>query len=67
MTLHPLFAGILASSGMPQATDSRESLLRDLADFLDIAGNQLCDDCRDHLSNQAGMLLKRIRREIGEN
>lgn len=65
MSLHPLFAGILASSGLPVA-DSRESLLRDLESFVEIAGNQLCDDCRDHLSNQAGMLLKRIHRELGE-
>jgi hypothetical protein len=66
MSLHPLFAGILASSGMPQATDSRTALLRDLADFVEHAGNVLCDDCHDHLSNQAGMLLKRIQRELGE-
>ncbi len=63
MSLHPLFAGILASAGMPQA-DDRENLLRDLADFLEVAGNALCDDCRDHLSNQAGMLLRRVKREL---
>ncbi len=63
MTVHPIFAGIFAASGLP-VTDSREALLRDLSDFLEIAGNQLCDDCRDHLSNQAGMLLKRIHREM---
>ena len=65
MSLHPLFAGILASSGLP-VTDSREALLRDLAEFVEHAGNQLCDDCHSTLSNQAGMLLKRIRRELGE-
>jgi hypothetical protein len=63
MSLHPLFAGILSASGLP-VTDSRESLLRDLADFLEVAGNALCDDCRDHLSNQAGMLLRRVQREL---
>lgn len=65
MSLHPLFAGILAAQGLPVA-DNREALLRDLADFLEVAGNQLCDDCRPTLSNQAGMLLKRIQREMGE-
>lgn len=65
MSLHPLFAGIIAAQGLPVA-DNREALMRDLADFLEVAGNQLCDDCRDHLSNQAGMLLKRIQREMGE-
>ncbi len=64
MSLHPLFAGILASAEMPQA-DDRATLLRDLETFLDDAGNALCDDCRDHLSNQAGMLLRRVRRELG--
>lgn len=65
MSLHPLFAGILASQGLP-VSDNREALMRDLSDFLEVAGNQLCDDCRDHLSHQAGMLLKRLQREMGE-
>jgi hypothetical protein len=63
MTVHPIFAGIFAASGLP-VTDSREALLRDLADFLEVAGNALCDDCRDHLSNQAGMLLRRVKHEL---
>lgn len=66
MGLHPLFAGILASQGLPQSTDSRDALMRDVKEFLYVAGNQLCDDCHDTLSHQAGMLLKRINAALNE-
>jgi hypothetical protein len=65
MSLHPLFAGILASAGMPQA-DDREALLRDLKEYLYIAGNQLCDDCHDVLSHQASSLIRRINAALNE-
>lgn len=69
MTMHPLFAGILAST-IPSpsiAVINRNDLLSDLADFLFIAGNQLCDDDHETLAGMAGVLLKRIESEIGRN
>ena len=59
MSIHPIFSGILAAQGLPVA-DPKAALLRDLKEFLYVAGNVLCDDCHDSLSNEAGMLIKRI-------
>jgi hypothetical protein len=66
MTIHPLFAGILSASGLPQTGDTREALLRDLKEYLYIAGNQLCDDCHDVLSHQASSLIRRINAALNE-
>lgn len=56
-----LFSAILATSQAPVST--REALVRDLENFLFIAGNQFCDDCRDTLAHEAGTLLKRMKQE----
>ena len=56
-----LFSAILATSTPP--VDSHDALVRDLRTFLFTAGNQLCDDCRDTLAHEAGMLLKRMEQE----
>jgi hypothetical protein len=41
-------------------------LLRELATFLEDAGNILCDDCHDVMSRSAGALLRRVQRELGD-
>lgn len=56
-----LFAAILATAQAPVST--RDALVKDLEAFLFTAGNQLCDDCRDTLAHEAGMLLKRMKQE----
>lgn len=66
--LHPVIEGALRQQGLPVANkdDSRNMLLRELATFLEDAGNVLCDDCHDIMSRKADELLRRVLREMGQ-
>lgn len=67
MANHTLFAAVLLAKDGDQPTTPREELMRDILDFLDMAGNTLCDDCHPTLSNQAGWLMRRVQRDLDEN
>jgi hypothetical protein len=64
--MHPIMKDALRGAGLPVDTDPRNMLLRELATFLEDAGNILCDDCHDVMSRSAGALLRRVQRELGD-
>ena len=63
MPLHPLFAGIFAST-LPPTGDSRAALLRDLQNFVEDVGNLAADQGWNHIEHRADSLFVRLRREL---
>jgi hypothetical protein len=63
--MHQIMRDALRGAGLP-VEDPRNTLLRELATFLEDAGNVLCDDCHDVMSRYADALLRRVQRELGD-